>query len=339
MKYFFSLFLFFVSFLSYSQIRKVRVPQREIKIKPTPVNIDKQALIHTFTKVEVQNRKWYSYNSFGLNMNEMAFSNWNAGGVNSIAILADVKLRRRLVQNRFFWDNELLMNYGINLQEKEKIKKTDDRLVFNSTYGYRAGASDWYYSAKFTFNSQFTNGYKYPNRENPISQLMSPGYFYLGLGAEYSPSKPELMLFLSPLTLKSTVVLNQELADKGSFGVLPAEYDALGVKIKDGQNVNNEVGALISGTLNTKIYDNIMMLNRFSFYSQYNKNFGNIDVDWELDIAMKVNDYIQARLGLHLKYDDDIKIKEGILPNGKKYYYSPKIQLKQLLGIGFSYKF
>lgn len=323
-----------------AQVRKVRVQELPPKMEIESVQIDKQALKYTFRRIQIQNKHWYSFNSLGLNMSEVAFSNWNAGGVNSISILTDAKFRRRYTQTRFFWDNELLLNYGVNIQQGEQLRKTDDQIVLNSTFGYRTNSfSDWYYSAKVSFLSQFSNGYNYPNREMPISQFMAPGYLIIGLGAEYAPQKSDFNLFLSPLTLKSTFVLNQDLADKGAFGVKGAEYDASGNLIRHGKKVNSEVGILVSGNWNTQVYENIMMTNRFSFYTQYNKNFGNIDIDWEMTINMKVNDHVQARLGTHLKYDDDVKFKEAIAPNGQKYTYGARVQFKQILGVGVSYKF
>lgn len=340
MKSLISISLCFLTLFATGQVRKVKTKMRPIEIKTEAVRIDKQAVKYRFQQINLQNTNWYSFNSLGLNMSEVAFSNWNAGGVNSISILADAKFRRRYAKTRYFWDNELLLNYGVNIQEGEQMRKTDDQIVLNSSFGYRTSAiSDWFYSAKLTFNSQFANGYKYPNREKPISQFMAPGYLYIGVGAEYAPKRQDFTMFVSPLTLKSTFVLNQDLADAGAFGMQPAQYDASKKMIAHGKRNQSEVGALISGNYNTKIFENIAMTNRFSFYSQYNKNFGNIDIDWEMTLNMKVNDYVQARLGTHLKYDDDIKFKEGIAPNGQKYLYSPRIQFKQILGVGVSYKF
>lgn len=340
MKYLFSFVLFCFTLSVTAQVRKVKTRVRPIQIKTEAVKVDKQAVKYRFQQIDLQNTHWYSFNSLGLNMSEVAFSNWNAGGVNSISLLANAKFRRRYMKTRFFWDNELLLDYGVNIQEGDRMKKTDDQIVLNSSFGYRTGSiSDWFYSAKLSFNSQFANGYKYPNREKAISQFMAPGYLYMGIGAEYAPKKQDLTLFISPLTLKSTFVLNQDLADAGAFGVEPAKYDAGKNLISHGKKIQSEVGVLISGNYNTKIYDNITMSNRFSFYTQYNKNFGNIDVDWEMVINMKINDYVQARLGTHIKYDDDIKFKEGISPTGQKYLYGSRIQFKQLLGVGVSYKF
>lgn len=334
------IFLLLLACPIFSQVRKVKAKIQPINIQTQKVIVNTKALRHTFKHFELQNTHWYSYNNVGLNMSEVAFSNWNAGGTNSISFLANAKFRRRFVKMRYFWDNELLLNYGVNIQEEERMKKTDDQIVLNSTFGYRTSdISDWFYSAKLTFNSQFAHGYKYPNREDPISKFMAPGYLYIGIGSEFAPKKKDMMLFISPLTLKSTFVFDQKLANKGAFGVKPALYDDSGGMISRGKRHNSQVGFLVSGHWNTVLYENILLNNRFSFYSEYNKSFGNIDIDWELSFTMKINNYVQARFGTHIKYDDDVKFKEAKAPNGQKYFYGPAVQFKQLLGVGVSYTF
>ena len=52
---------------------------------------------------------------------------------------------------------------------------------------------------------------------------------------------------------------------------------------------------------------------------------------------MTVNQYVKANIGTHLVYDDDIKSKEE--KNGEQIIKGPKVQLKQLLGIGVTYSF
>jgi len=72
------------------------------------------------------------------------------------------------------------------------------------------------------------------------------------------------------------------------------------------------------------------MNNKLILYSDFLNSFGNIDLDWELKLQLKVNKYVKANIGTHIIYDDDIhEEKSG----------TPKVQLKQLLGIGLSYDF
>ena len=74
-----------------------------------------------------------------------------------------------------------------------------------------------------------------------------------------------------------------------------------------------------------------------NLYSDYINKFGNIDVDYELALDLIVNQYVKTNIGVHLVYDDDIKAKEEV--NGKQVTVGPKLQLKQMLGVGMTYTF
>ena len=71
-----------------------------------------------------------------------------------------------------------------------------------------------------------------------------------------------------------------------------------------------------------------------------NQSFGNIDFDWELSFALQVNKHLQANVGTHLIYDDDIKFDEVVAEDGTiTDPGEPRIQFKQALGIGLGYTF
>lgn len=286
-------------------------------------------------------KHWKKKNGFALNLNEVAFSNWNAGGDNSVSTLGKATFTRKYQKGNLQWNNEMILRYGLNLQEGQKIRKTDDAIILNSTFGYRKDSlSNWYYSAKLNFNTQFSNGYNYPDRDNPISRFMAPGYLFAGFGVEYSPDDEDLTIYLSPTTNKSTFVLDQDLANDGAFGVDGARYDMNGNMIKKGKQYMGEFGVLISSTWQKEVYKNMLLNNRISFYTDYINSFGNIDIDWELNIDLKVNDFVKANIGTHIKYDNDVKFNEFTdETTGESYTYGARIQLKQLLGVGVIYNF
>jgi hypothetical protein len=64
-----------------------------------------------------------------------------------------------------------------------------------------------------------------------------------------------------------------------------------------------------------------------------------VDVNWELNFDMTINKHVTANVGSHILYDDDVKNKEDIKNDGNLVTLGPKIQLKQLLGIGLLYSF
>jgi len=281
---------------------------------------------------------WTKENVVGLDISQITFVNWNAGGNNSISGLLKGKFTRNYVKNNVRWNNELIARYGINKQEQQDVRKTDDQFQINSTFGYKKDSiSNWYYAGKFNFNTQFANGYAYPNTDLAISKPFAPAYTFLGVGSEYSRKDLNLTLYLSPLTQKTTLVFDQRLANQGAFGVEKAVYDEFGNLIREGKNIRNETGILITNQWKTEVYKNINFEHRVSLYTDYINNFGNIDVDWQLQLDMTVNQYVKANIGTHLVYDDDIKSKEE--ENGVQVTKGPKVQLKQLLGVGVVYQF
>ncbi|UGS20850.1 DUF3078 domain-containing protein [Flavobacterium cyclinae] len=281
---------------------------------------------------------WAKENKVGLDISQITFVNWNAGGNNSISGLVKGQFVRTYTKDNINWKNELIMRYGINKQESQEVRKTDDQFLFNSTFGYkRDSISNWYYAGKFSFNTQFANGYSYPNTDLAISKPFAPAYTFLGIGAEYSRKDLNLNLYLSPLTQKTTMVFDQRLANQGAFGVDKAVYDEFGVLLREGKNIRNEIGILITNQWKKEIFKNINFEHRVSLYTDYINNFGNVDVDWQLQLDMTVNQYVKANIGTHILYDDDIKSKEE--EGGVQVVKGPKIQLKQLLGVGVVYQF
>lgn len=281
---------------------------------------------------------WTKENKVGLDISQITFVNWNAGGNNSVSGLVKTQFIRTYSNGNLNWKNELITRYGINKQESQVVKKTDDQFQVNSTFGYRTDTiSNWYYAGKFNFNTQFANGYAYPNTDLAISKPFAPAYIFLGIGAEYSRKDLDFNLYLSPLTQKTTFVFDQRLANQGAFGVEKAVYDINGDLLREGKNIRNEIGILLTNQWKKELYKNINLEHRLSLYSDYAHNFGNIDIDWQLQFAMIVNEYVKANIGMQLIYDDDIKFKEEVA--GVQITKGPRVQLKQMLGVGIQYQF
>ena len=318
--YFYTVFFLFLSISSFAQFGDTIATKKVDSLKVIP-------------------SKWKKENIVGFDLSEIAFMNWNAGGNSSISGLVKGTFTRNYDANNRKWLNELVIRYGISKQDGVELRKTDDALQFNSTFGYRKDtASNWYHSAKFNFRTQFTNGYAYPNTDIAISKPFAPAYTFLGIGAEYNNKKKTFQMYLSPLTMKNTLVLNQRLANQGAFGVTKAIYDPITNElIRKGEMSRTELGFLAMTGFKREVFKNITLDNRLSLYSDYINNFGNIDVDWQMQWDFVVNKYVRASINTHVLYDDDIKAKEEI--GGQQVTVGPKIQLKQMLGIGLTYSF
>jgi hypothetical protein len=328
-----------VLFFLFSICGFAQIPIITTKVDTSAVKITDKALTSIITSKPDTITYWSNKNTLGFDISEMAFVNWSAGGTSAITGLVRGVLKRDYKDDNQVWSNELIFRYGMNKQDGIDLRKTDDVFKLNSTYGYKYNPnSNWYHSAKFNFNTQFTDGYKYSSdTKKIISKPFAPAYTFLGIGSEYIYKPSKLNIYLSPLTLKSTLVLDQDLADLGSYGVEKAVYDDKGNMISKGKKSKTELGILTTCSFEKEILENVTLKNRLILYTDYLNNFGNIDVDWQFYADLKVNQYIKANLGFNLVYDEDIDvIKEE---NGVKINEGPKVQLKQVLGIGLEYTF
>ncbi|NAS10797.1 DUF3078 domain-containing protein [Poritiphilus flavus] len=326
----------------------IRKQQEQIRFIPRGVQLRNPGVSFNRTKPLTQRFKrfrppsfWEKRNKITVNLSEVAFVNWNAGGDNSVSAIGNAIFARNYKFRYVQWNNDLELRFGWNAQEGRVWRKTDDAIRLSSTFGYRQDTiSSWYYSVKANLNTQFADGFKYPDRETPISRFMAPGYLFMGAGASYIPEGKNFNLYISPITLKSTFVLDQDLADRGAFGVDKAVLDDEGNVLVPGKNTFMELGFLLTNSLEKQVLKNVVMNHKLSMYTDYLRSFGNVDIDWQLNFDLTVNKYINANIGTHIIYDDDILFDEQLAEDGTVTDPGePRIQFKQLLGIGMAYTF
>jgi hypothetical protein len=281
---------------------------------------------------------WRNKNKLGFDISQIAFVNWSAGGNSAISGLIKGDFSRVYTKGNQKWVNELIVRYGLNQQDGVELRKTEDLLQLSSTFGYRRDSiSNWYHSAKFNFNTQFSNGYSYPNTDKAISRLFAPAYIFLGVGTENSSKSKHRVFYLSPFTFKTTFVLDQALANQGAFGVTKAELDSNGLIITNGKQTRTELGFLFTSFYKKGIAKNIVWVNKLVLFTDYINKFGNIDIDCDFKLDLTVNQYVKVNIGARIIYDDDIKVKEE--KEGKQVTVGPKLQIRQMLGVGLVYTF
>ena len=108
----------------------------------------------------------------------------------------------------------------MNKHDGITIRKTKDAIQLNLAFGYRKDTlSKWYYSVQFSFNTQFTNGYASPNTDQVILKPFTPTYIFIGIGVENINIHKNRILYVSPFTFKTTLVLDNKFANQDAFGV------------------------------------------------------------------------------------------------------------------------
>ncbi|MBV6484455.1 MAG: hypothetical protein KFKLKKLM_00961 [Flavobacteriales bacterium] len=280
---------------------------------------------------------WKTGGVFSLNFTQVSLTNWAAGGDNSISLNGITNLFANYKKGNSTWDNTLDLAYGLMKQGKQGMRKTDDRVDFMSKYGQRA-FKNWYYAALINFRTQMAPGYNYPDDSTKISNFLAPAYLLGAIGMDYKPND-NFNVFISPLTMRTTIVNDTRLADAGAFGVDKAEYNDLGEKIKNGKMFRSEYGGYLRSLLKADIMKNIKLISKLDLFSNYSDHPERIDVNWEVLIALKVNEYISATIATNLIYDHDVDIAVDENGDGVFDAFGPRTQFKEVLGIGLTYKF
>lgn len=279
-------------------------------------------------KGELDEPYWNKGASGSLLVNQVSLSNWQAGGESSVSGLVALNFFANYYYKKWRWDNRLDLRYGHQWVGPRSIK-TDDLIDFNSRVD-RKLTKDWSASAMLAFRTQFAEGFESEDDAEPISDFLAPAYTTVGLGLTYSPGD-KFNVFLSPATMKHTLVNVQRLADQGAFGVEAAVRDTAGNIITEGKKNRFEIGGYLNALFKTPVMKNIDFQSKLDLFSNYVNNPQNIDVNWENTLNMKVNTYITIQITAHLIYDDDIIFTDA---DGT----GPRTQFKQALGVGLSYK-
>ncbi len=253
---------------------------------------------------------WKKGGTLGLTFSQASFSNWLKGGENALAVNALVNYDFNYKKDKSVWDTKVIGAYGLSRIDNA-TKKTDDRFEINSVYGKQA-KGNWYYSFFGDFKTQFTDGYDYTTTPSLVtSKLFAPAYFNFGPGMLWKKSD-NLKVNFAPATSKLLFVMDDTLAAAGAYGVEP------------GKNLRYEIGMAINSYYKFDLMKNISVENILGLYSNYLDHPENVDVDYQMNIAMIINKYFSANVGLHTIYDDNAL---------------QDIQFKEIFGLGFNAKF
>lgn len=309
-----------------------------VKAQAVEKDAVKASDIGALEKVADTAKPWDFGGLLSLSFSQASFTNWAAGGQNAIGLSTQAPLHANYHKGKFIWLNDALLSYGFQQLANAKPQKTTDQIAVTSNAGYKA-FDHMFISFLANFQTQFQPGYIYPNDSVVTSRFFSPAYLILAAGITYNPKK-WLSVFLSPATMRLTFVEDQALADKGAYGVVPAVYDDMNSKIKNGENTNTELGAYFKGNFSKEIVHNITVTTNLELFSNYVKNPGNIVVNWTTFLQLKVNKFISATLNTQLIYDNDVDVPvyKDVAGVNTVVGKGPRVQFKEILGVGFAYK-
>lgn len=234
---------------------------------------------------------WLKVGTFSLIGNQASYNNWLAGGQSSLAGNLLINYDFNYKKEDWSWDNKLIVGYGLTKLKDQEMQKSDDRLLFNSLLGKKASGY-WYYSAFLNFKTQMDTGLDPETQTTKISHFFSPAYFQAGPGMMWKKSD-NLKFNIAPATSK-LIIVHDHFTDLGpSFGV------------EQGDTSRYEFGAALNGYYKFNIMENVSVENILNLYSNYLEDPQNVDIDYQLNIVMKVNKYLSTNFTFQTIYDDN----------------------------------
>ncbi len=250
---------------------------------------------------------WYKKGTFTFLANQATFENWLAGGQSNISGSLGLNYDINYKGDSWTWDNKIIAAYGLTKIKYQEMQKSDDRLLFSSLLGKKAGG-EWFYSAFLNFKTQFDSGFESGVK---TSHFFSPAYFQFGPGMLWKKSD-NLKINIAPATSKIILVDSRFTQNGSSFGVL------------QGHTSRYEFGASVNGYYKFKLMENVVLENILNLYSNYSESPENIDIDNTINVTMKVNKYLTTNFALQTIYDDNA---------------FPGLQIRQVIGLGVNYGF
>lgn len=235
---------------------------------------------------------WTKKGNISLLFSQSAYNKqWLGGGTSNLAGNFGLNYDFNYKKGNVVWDNKFILAYGLSkIKGNERTAKTDDRIELNSLWGKKSSAPNWYYSLYFNFKSQMDSGLG--KNDEIISHFFSPAYFQLGPGMLWKKSN-NLSFNFSPVAGK-LILVHKHFTDLApSFGVLQGDASRF------------ELGASVSGYYKFNVMANVSIENRLNLYSNYLDNPQNVDIDYQMNLVMKINKYLSANVAVQAIYDDN----------------------------------
>ncbi|MDE5567880.1 MAG: DUF3078 domain-containing protein [Muribaculaceae bacterium] len=277
----------------------------------------------TLVAEEVKKRHWIRNFTASLQFSQAYVSpNWYQGGNNNLNVLGQLYYNVKLNQEyhpKLLFDFTAQYKLGMNSAPDDSLRNysiSDDLLQLNTTLGLKA-AKRWYYSFTGQFKTQLLNSYT-SNTRNLRSALLSPGELTAGVGMTYNYANTKKTFTfdasLAPVSYNLKICINSKL-DETAYG------------IHEGNKTISKYGSSAELKLFWQMASNISLRSRFFTFSDYSV----LQADWENTIQFEINRFLTTQIYAHLRYDS-----QGVRAENSNW---KKLQLKEILSIGFAYKF
>ncbi|MDO4190104.1 MAG: DUF3078 domain-containing protein [Bacteroidales bacterium] len=274
---------------------------------------------------------WKISGIISFNMSATGLWNWAAGGNNNVNGVIAGNATLLYKKNKWAWESNFDSDFGLSWLDQTTYawRKSNDKINFSTKVGYEF-ANKWYLTALAGFRSQYAKGFEYVTTDgvenkNYISKWLSPSYTDISVGVDWKPNSI-FSLYLSPAAGRITTSTDSLFREK----YLGTEY---ATKFPD-RAYKAEFGATFKARVNYDLIKNFKVLSSLTLFTPYNENFGNVDVDWDVNVSYQFLKVLNVSLGTNFKYYDSVLITDRNGENPR-----PRAQFKAVLGFGLGYSF
>jgi hypothetical protein len=243
----------------------------------------------------------------GLNLTQIAFTDWTQGGENALAYSLSADGKSVDDEESLNWSTSYRFAFGQTRLGNQGLRKTDDAIDLTTVYTYRLGVYVNPYAAA-TLKTQFAKGYMYDaaGNETEISKFFDPGFLTQSAGVGYQPVtevKTRLGVGLREIV---TSEFTQYANDAGTTDTKKISVD----------------GGLESVTnVDWKLDDNLLFTTQLELFAPF-KTMDKVVVRDLSSLTAKVNKYVTTMLSVQLINEPRI---------------SPLTQVKESISIGVTY--
>jgi len=250
--------------------------------------------------------KWKPDGVAGINLSQIAFSNWAKGGENSLSWVFFSNIGLNYEANKYKLKNNFKFAFGRTKLGDAAYRTNDNEVYLENVLTYQIGWSvDPFFSN--TFRTNVSAGFDYKAVTEPkVSDFFDPAYITQAIGFEYGKTKQ----FTSRLGL----ALQETFTNKfRSYSDDPKTTGLEAFKLETGiESVTSSEFLLDENLLYT---GKLRLFSRFDRLSVW-------DVRWDHLITAKINKYLNVNFSVLVLYEKD---------------QSPKTQAKEALQVGVTY--
>ncbi len=244
----------------------------------------------------------------GLNLSQVAFSDWSQGGDNSIAFTIFGLLGANYYAMPWKLENNLKLAYGRTKLGENSFRTNDNELYLENvlTYDVQGWEVDPYFSN--TVRTVLSKGFDY--KVDPavqISSFFDPGYITQSLGLNYDRIKG----FKTRLGLAIQETITKDFNQYSDDADTPNEIE----KFKFETGLESVTEGEVEFAQNMLLNSKLRLFTRFNMLDVW-------DVRWDNTITAKVNDFVNVNFNVLIIYEKN---------------QSLRTQIKEALQLGFTY--